>query len=81
MRVTVIFDNSGEKCVNKRCGGISPTKYAVQYTRQKTDGDAVDMETVKRFSSHHTRSSSRRLSVLIYIIIGLYCMIISDLVL
>ena len=26
-------DNSGEKCVNKRCGGISPTLYAVQYTR------------------------------------------------
>merc|ERR1712240_604068 len=31
--VTVIFDNSSEKCINKRCGGISPTKYAVQYTR------------------------------------------------
>ena len=29
----VIFDSSGEKCINKRCGGISPTKYAVQYTR------------------------------------------------
>merc|ERR1712240_851504 len=31
--VTVIIDNSGQKCINKRCGGRSATKSALQYTR------------------------------------------------